>query len=255
MSSPANDIERLVSVLAERVYGARTIAVGTNSPIPAAAALLAQAVASQPVAVSILGSVRHSLFTRSGHELFDFAAQGRLDAFFLGGGQIDGQANINLVGVGGYPASKVRFPGSFGSAMLYALVPNIVLFRQEHTRRVLVPKVDFISALGVGPVGTYRPGGPKWLVTGRAVFRFIPDAARFVLVGLLPGQTIAGVRAETGFDFDVESNEVTLSAVDPRHLALLRGPIAQDLADVYPRFVARYLRPTLRSQVENKAGV
>ncbi len=31
-----------------------------------------------------------------GRELFDEAAQGRLDAFFLGGGQIDGDGNLNL---------------------------------------------------------------------------------------------------------------------------------------------------------------
>ena len=52
-------------------------------------------------------------------ELFDCAAQGRVDAFFLGGGQIDGQGNINLVGTGDYPQNDVRWPGSFGSAFLY----------------------------------------------------------------------------------------------------------------------------------------
>ena len=66
--------------------------------------------------VSVLGSERHNPFTDGGVELFDCAAQGRIDAFFLGGGQIDGEANINLVGVGGYPHSRVRWPGSFGSA-------------------------------------------------------------------------------------------------------------------------------------------
>ena len=84
--------------------------------------------------VSILGSERHNPFTDGGRELFDCAAQGRIDAFFLGGGQIDGSANINLVGVGGYPQSRVRWPGSFGSAYLYFLVPRVILFREEHTR-------------------------------------------------------------------------------------------------------------------------
>ena len=77
--------------------------------------------------------------------------------------QIDGQANINLVGVGGYPQSQVRWPGSFGSAYLYFLVPRVILFREEHTRRVLVPKVEFVSAPGsarerVPPGRPARPG-------------------------------------------------------------------------------------------------
>ena len=60
-------------------------------------------------AVSILGSRRHSSFTDGARELFDCAGQGRIDAFFLSGGQIDGQANINLVGVGdiaAYPRAR-----------------------------------------------------------------------------------------------------------------------------------------------------
>ena len=122
-------------------------------------------------------------------ELFDCAAQGRIDAFFLGGGQIDGGANINLVGVGGYPRSKVRWPGSFGSAYLYFLVPRVILFREEHSRRVLVPKVEFVSAPGTSPPNVYRPGGPYALVTGRAVFRFDPARARFLLQSVHPGQT------------------------------------------------------------------
>ena len=86
----------LAAVLADRVAESRTIAVGTNSPIPAAATLLAQMRRPRTI-ISILGSARHNPFTDGGRELFDFAAQGRLDAFFLGGGQIDGEANIGLL--------------------------------------------------------------------------------------------------------------------------------------------------------------
>ena len=42
--------------------------------------------------------------------------QGRIDVFFLSGGQIDGDGNINLVSIGDYEHPKVRFPGSFGSS-------------------------------------------------------------------------------------------------------------------------------------------
>src|SRR5262249_37935064 len=75
-------------------------------------------------------------------ELFDCAGQGRIDVFFLSGGQIDGQGNVNLVSTGDYEHPKVRFPGSFGSAYLYYVVPKVILFRTEHSRRTLVPKVD-----------------------------------------------------------------------------------------------------------------
>src|SRR5262249_22415144 len=136
-----------------------TVAVGNVSPIPAAAALLWQARAPGR-SVSVLGSRRHSAFTDGGRELFDCAAQGRIDAFFLGGGQIDGEANVNLVAT-----DRHRFPGSFGSAYLYFLVPNVILFRAEHSRRVLVPRVDFVSAPRVTPPALYTPAGPIPLPT------------------------------------------------------------------------------------------
>jgi hypothetical protein len=40
--------------------------------------------------------------------------------------------NINLVTIGDYEHPKVRFPGSFGSAYLYYVVPKVILFRVEH---------------------------------------------------------------------------------------------------------------------------
>ena len=62
------------------------------------------------------------------------------------GAQIDGEANVNLV-----EAEGKRFPGSFGSAFMYFTVRRTILFREEHSRRVLVPKVDFVSAPGWSP--------------------------------------------------------------------------------------------------------
>jgi len=120
----------------------------------------------------VLGSRRFNPFGEGGRELFDCAAEGRIDAFFLSGGQIDGEANINLVEVGEAGHPTARFPGSFGSAYLYFLVPKIVLFREAHSRRSLVQRVDFISAPGKSPENVYRRGGPKALVTGLASFTF-----------------------------------------------------------------------------------
>ena len=99
--------------------------------------------------------------------------------FFLSGGQIDGEGNINLVSVGDYDHPKARFPGSFGSAYLYYVVPKVILFRVEHSRRTLVPKVDFISAPGGSADNTFRPGGPIALITNRCLFDFDRDAQTF----------------------------------------------------------------------------
>lgn len=229
--------ELLITVLARLLEGCRHVAVGVLSPIPGSAALLRRAMAVEPVRVSILGSRSPGLRAlRGGVDLFDAAAQGRIDAFFLGGGQIDGRANVNLVGIGDYPRQSVRWSGSFGSAFLYYLVPRVILFREEHTPRVLVPRVDFVSAPGTSGPGVHRPGGPRALVTGRSVFEFDRERRRFRLASVHPGHTVEEVRAESGFDFDGPDQVATTPEPEPAVLDLLRGRVAREIADPYPRF-------------------
>ena len=231
--------ELLIATVARLLEGCRSIAVGVSSPIPGSAALLSKALSSTPVHVDVLESLEGNSFTRGSVELFDRAAQGRIDAFFLGGGQIDGEANINLVGVGDYPTTDVRWPGSFGSAYLYFVVPRVILFREEHSRRVLVPKVDFISAPGVSAPGVYRRGGPHALVTNMAHFAFDKSRARFRLESVHPGHSLEDVVDNTGFEFDHDPAPATTPVPDAAVLDVIRGPVAQEIARTYPKFADR----------------
>ena len=238
----ATPTEGLIFTIAGLLEGLGHVAVGASSPIPGAAALLARALAAQqgrpPLRISILGSRHDQAFTNGGVEIFDLAAQGRLDAFFLGGGQIDGQANINLVGTGPYPNSTVRWPGSFGSAYLYHLVPRVILFREEHSPRVLVPRVDFVSAAGPRDDGVYRPGGPHALLTRLCLFDFDRARRRFVLRSVHPGHSADEVRASTGFDYDAPAAVPFTPQPDAATLALIRGAVREQIGRTYPRFAA-----------------
>ena len=227
--------ELLIAAIARLLEGCRNVAVGMLSPIPGTAAMLARA---RDPRVRVLGILRGNSFTDGGVELFDLAAQGRLDAFFLGGGQIDGRGNINLIGTGDYPRSEVRWPGSFGSAFLYAMVSRVILFREEHSRRVLVPEADFISAAGPAPDDPRRRGGPHALLTDRALFAFDRERRRFRLDSVHPGHDLDEVMANTGFDFDRPDAVPETPRPDAETLALIRGPVAREIARTYPRFAA-----------------
>jgi len=234
----ATSAELLIAVIARLLEGCRNVVIGNASPIPGSGALLARELSGGAMRVTILGSREYSDLTNGGVELFDRAAQGRVDAFFLGGGQIDGEANINLVGAGAYPRTDVRWPGSYGSAHLYFLVPRVILFREEHTRRVLVPKVDFVSAPGTSPPGVHRPGGPWKLLTGLGLFAFDRSRKRFALESVHPGHTVEEIVAATGFDFDRPRELPTTPAPEPRLAALIRDRIRREIAETYPRFAA-----------------
>ena len=234
--------ELLISQLADLLINDKHVAVGAASPIPGAAALLAKEEAklkNKRLRVTILHSNKYNNFTDGARELFDCAAQGRIDTFFLGGVQIDGQANINLVGTGEYPKLKKRFPGSFGSALMYFVVPQIILFREEHSPRTLVNKVDFISAPGISDDNVYRPGGPKYLLTNRALFKFNKKYKRFSLLNLNHKETIKSVIDLTGFKFDIDDNISEMKKPDNKRIDILRNQIAPMVADFYPEFAKR----------------
>ncbi|HTM62697.1 MAG TPA: CoA-transferase [Burkholderiales bacterium] len=226
--------ELLASVIARLIADAHHVAVGAASPIPATACELLRA-KGRPIRVTRLHKRKGNPFTEGSRELFDLAGQGRIDYFFLGGAQIDGEANINLV-----RAEGRRFPGSFGSALMY-FTCRTILFREEHSRRVLVPRVEFISAPGWSPPDVHRPGGPVALLTGKALFAWQKDKHRFRLESVHPGHSIDEVRESTGFAFDSQNPGETPPPT-AEELALLRSTVASEIAADYPEFAQRVWR-------------
>jgi glutaconate CoA-transferase subunit B len=233
------DEELLAATIMRLIGEVRHVAVGNASPIPALAALtLRERGAGRPY-VSLLGSRRHMFFTDGGRELFDCAGQGRVDVFFLSGGEIDGEGNVNLVSIGDYESPNVRFPGSFGSGYLYYVVPKVILFRLEHSRRTLVPRVSFVSAPGGNAANVHRTGGPVGLITHRCLFSFDRASRRFTLASVHPGHTIEEVIENTGFEFDRPDHVPVTPAPSAETLRLMRETVAPQLAEVYPQFATR----------------
>ena len=231
------DEELLAAVVADLIGDVRHVAVGNASPIPATASLLARARGNGRPYVSLLGSQKHTFWTDGGRELFDCAGQGRIDVFFLSGGEIDGRGNINLVSIGDPEKPTARFPGSFGSSYLYFVVPKVILFRTEHSKRTLVPKVSYISAPGGSDDNVHRTGGPIALITNRCLFSFANG--RFRLESVHPGHTVDEVRESTGFDYDLAPHIGETPPPSPATLKLLRDAVAPQLAEVYPQFAAQ----------------
>jgi len=212
--------ELLACVIARLLDGARHAAIGASSPIPASGCYLKK-MSDSGFRVSLQQRRKANPFTEGSRELFDLAGQGRIDTFFLGGAQIDGTGAINLV-----RAEGKRFPGSFGSAYMYAVVKNTILFREEHSKRVLVPKVEFASARGT----------PAALLTGRALFSWQKDKKRFRLESV---HEEGDIRSETGFDFDSAKRVPVTPPPSKQELEWLRGPVAKLVAADYPDFAKR----------------
>lgn len=226
--------EFLACCIARLIGDAGHVAIGAASPIPATGVFLCKFLHNEKLRISLLHKRGGNPFTEGSRELFDLAGQGRIDVFFLGGAQIDGAANINLV-----QAEGKRFPGSFGSAFMYFAAGRTILFREEHSKRVLVPKVDFISAPGWSPPEVERRGGPRALLTGKALFAWQKEKRRFRLESVHPGAGVEEIRENTGFDYDAPQLPAVTPAPSTAELTLLRGPVAGEIAANYPEFAHR----------------
>jgi glutaconate CoA-transferase subunit B len=91
---------------------------------------------------------------------------------------------------------------------------------------VLVPKVEFVSAAG----------DPAALLTGKALFAWQRERRRFRLESVHGGED---VRALTGFDYDALPEVPRTPAPGAEDLALLRGPVARQMAADYPDFTRK----------------
>lgn len=215
----------MIAEISRSLVGLDHVAVGASSPIPAAAALLRQQ--HQPaMRVSILGSEADNNFTDGGRELFDCAAQGRIDAFFFSGVQIDRFGNANLLGLGRFPDLRHRFIGNFGAPYLAGLIPNIILFRTDHSPKSLVERVDFVTAPGTNV---------RRLVTNKAVFS--KSGPTLTLSSIYPSETTASVRQATGFEIDTSFDVPVTEGLGTDDAQLLINVVAPRMTALYPQFV------------------
>ena len=59
------------------------------------------------------------------------------------------------------------------------------------------------------------------------------------VLGTVPKATLEEVRDQTGFDFHCPAVVPVTPRPDATRLAALRGPVAQQIADIYPAFAER----------------
>jgi glutaconate CoA-transferase subunit B len=229
--------ELMAVVISREVRDHETVGVGAVSPIPAAGCILAEQLHAPHITLIILDSDEYYPFPAGSSELHFMAQRGELDLFFLSGIQIDRHGNFNLHVIGDYNAPTVRMAGAYGSAMLYYMAHRVILFRDQHTRRVFVEKVDFVTGAGVTPENVYREGGPALVVTPKAVLAWDGTAGEWVLARFQPDSSVEEVVQNTGFALRVSPAVSMTPPPTAEELHMLRTVVKEKLVRSYPDFV------------------
>ncbi|SDE28636.1 Coenzyme A transferase [Paenibacillus sp. UNCCL117] len=161
--------EWLICLLARQLRSGETIGVGNQSPVPAAAALLAQELHAPGSTAYILGQPDWPF--EGTEEFFAYMQRGGIDVFFLSGAQIDAYGNINLHAIGGYGRPKVRLPGGAGSGVVNYVCRRILLFKTDHGPKGFPEKLDFVSSAAYSAPQVFRRGRVEGVFTPLGVLR------------------------------------------------------------------------------------
>lgn len=232
--------ELMIARISREIRDKETVGVGALSPLPAAAALLARELQAPGLTLAIFGSEEWP-FREGTKEFFDLAQRGGCDLFFLSGAQIDHSASINLHFIGSYKKPRVRLPGGAGAAMMYCMAGRVILFTNRHDPKVLVEKVDFVSAAARSEPGFFRRGTADRLITPMCVMKYNPGPGRLSLESIHPGISLEKLQQETGFDLGKETVPAT-EEPSPAELKTLRTKVRVKLLSMYPLFAGRYIK-------------
>ncbi|GIK39220.1 MAG: 3-oxoadipate--succinyl-CoA transferase subunit B [Chloroflexota bacterium] len=186
-------------------------------------------------------------------DLMGLLQQGRVDASFIGGAQVDRFGNLNTTyiltanhrvrslplgpptaaghksGDETWPSSQIetRLPGSGGACDLASLAQRHIII-MAHEKRRFVPRVDYITSPGYGDGAGWRErvglpsGGPSTVITTLGVLRFDPETREMTLASTHPGVTVAQVLANTGWPLAVAPQVTETLAPTEAELAMLR---------------------------------
>jgi glutaconate CoA-transferase, subunit B len=236
--------EMMIVAAARALAGVRTVFVGVG--LPNIACNLAQrSVAPDleliyeagvygarptrlPLSIGDPTLVSGSISTMSMADLFGYYLQGgRIEVGLLGGAQIDRFGNLNTSVIGAYAKPKVRLPGSGGACEIATHVQRI-FYIMRLSKRAFVEHLDFCTSPGFATGGDARNqlglpgGGPRLVITDKALFDFDSADRAMRLISLHPGAALADVQQEIGWPIAVAGNVTETPAPSAADLRCIR---------------------------------
>lgn len=138
--------------------------------------------------VDILGSVLH---------------KGLVDIGFLGGLEVDQFGNLNTTLVGDPNGQFRHMVGSGGANDIASSARNTIII-MRHEARKFRERIAFNTSPGYLSGGDSREkagliGGPRRVITDKAVFGFHPETKKMMVLTIHPGNTLDDVIGSMGF--------------------------------------------------------
>lgn len=166
---------------------------------------------------------------------FELTQRGFADYGFIGGAEVDMYGNLNSTMIGSYPDGyqkpKVRLPGSGGASDMAASCERTILI-VPHDKKKFSEKLTYVTSPGHldgSPDARFKAGmqgkGPYRLISTKGIFDFEEKSKRMRLIHTFPGETVEGIRENTGFELLVADNVSEFPAPTAEEVRLIREEI------------------------------
>jgi acyl CoA:acetate/3-ketoacid CoA transferase beta subunit len=142
--------------------------------------------------------------------------------------QIDKQGHTNLSLLGDKCRPARCFVGSRNAPSNTVNMPRTLYFVPQHSKRVYVDKVDFISGVGYGEERKQSPmkwGLPIEVISDLCVIDFEENTGRARLKSVHTGVSVEKIRENTGFDLIMAEGMPETAPPAENELQLLRETI------------------------------
>jgi len=142
--------------------------------------------------------------------------------------QIDQFGNVNLSVVGNKIGPDRVFVGSRGFPDNTVYCERVYYFIPEHTKRVFVNQVDFISGVGHGPIRKdikIKNGAPHLVFSNLGVFDFDESTGRMRVKSIHSGLDLQDVIQNTGFELLTSGTVQESDSPSEEELRLIRDEI------------------------------
>jgi len=172
-----------------------------------------------PYSISDPVLVPNSLYVGDSIDALSVLQRGEITVALLSTSMVDRYGNCNTTVVGPYENPIYRLPGGGGATEIAGLAKRLIWLIDDHSKRRLAEKLDFITDPGYldGFDSRIKAGypadtGPELIVSPLCIMRFDPTTKEAYLDALHPNITVEQVLENTGWDLKV-SKEV--KQIDP----------------------------------------
>ncbi|MHA1376915.1 MAG: CoA-transferase subunit beta [Candidatus Helarchaeota archaeon] len=183
--------------------------------------------------------IPNSLFVGDSPDALSVLQRGEITLSLLSTSIVDKYGNCNTTVIGPYDKPKYRLPGGGGATEIAGLSKRLIWLLDDHSKRRLVEKVNYITDPGYldGFDSRIKAGyppdtGPEAIITPLGILRFDSVTKEAYLDALHPNVTIEQVKENTGWDLKIDKN---IKQIEPPTLNEIKvcRKVIRDAIDQY----------------------